>query len=133
MQKLVSDQGIAEQFLIESAGTHAYHVGELADRRMRHAGENRGYQFLSRARKIVAGDLNKYDLILAMDLDNLARIKSLSNSSSADVKMLGDFLDDHWPEEVPDPYYGGNKGFEKVLDMIEAACPKIIAHLLSMK
>ena len=65
-----------------------------------------------------------------MDRDNLADLQSLDSSPSADLKLLSDFLDDDWPIDVPDPYYGGAEGFERVLDMIEAACPRILAALL---
>ena len=120
---------------IDSAGTHAYHVGEPADRRMRAAGERRGYQFVTRARKINSSDLQLFDLIIAMDNDNLRLIHQLGGNQEtknfrAAVRLLSSFLDTSWPAEVPDPYYGGDEGFEKVLDMIEAACPEVIQHLI---
>ncbi len=74
-------------------------------------------------------DLNEFDLVIAMDRENLADICGLVDHPRASVKMLSDFLDDDWPIDVPDPYYGGEEGFDTVLDMLEAACPRILESL----
>lgn len=110
---------------IDSAGTHGFHIGSLADPRMRDAAGKRGYLLESRARQICAEDLERFDLIIAMDHENVENISQLHAAPSAAIRLLGDFLDDDWPDEVPDPYYGGKQGFETVLDMIETACPEI--------
>ena len=75
-------------------------------------------------------DYHACDLVIAMDRENRLGIEAVNSQPSARIHLLSDFLDDAWPIDVPDPYYGGDAGFEEVLDMIEAACPKILAELL---
>lgn len=131
LQKFLDDQGLAEEYFVDSAGTIGYHDGNPADARMRKAAAARDYDLLSRSRKIMAADLEKFDLVIAMDQSNFEDIHRVDGEPAATVKMLSDFLDDHWPRDVPDPYYGGAEGFETVMDMIEAACPAIIEWLQS--
>ncbi len=131
LQKRVDEQNLNPFIEIDSAGTHDYHIGELPDPRMRQAGQRRGYSFVTRARQVTREDLNHFDLILAMDHANLSRIQCLGTGGTAEVRLLSHFLDENWEKEVPDPYYGGPQGFEHVLDMLEAACPAIIAHLVN--
>ena len=131
-QHLVDERDIAEQFEIDSAGTAGYNVGARADARMREHASRRGYELTSRSRKIVVSDLEKFDLVIAMDRENLKDILLLTDAPDnppAGIKLLSDFLDDTWPSDVPDPYYGGADGFEYVVDMIEAACPKVLTYL----
>ncbi len=130
MQHLVNDRGLSDRIVVDSAGTHGYHVGERADSRMRAAAKQRGYKLLSRSRRVTRNDLEEFDLIIVMDRDNMSGILQLHTEPSAEIKMLSDFLDGDWPEDVPDPYYGGDAGFEQVMDMIETACPKIIDALV---
>lgn len=115
---------------VDSAGTIDIHAGERPDPRMRAAGEVRGYRFETRARQVTADDLRpgRFDLVVAMDRSNLADLKRMAPQSSHLV-LIGEFLADRWPREVPDPYYGGPAGFETVLDMLEAACPEILQRL----
>lgn len=132
----VEHNGHADQFHIDSAGTIAYHTGEPADARMREVASNRGYQLLSRARKVTEQDLNRFDLVVAMDTDNLVEMESMVDGSKQHIRLLGTFLDGYKNNDdapsVPDPYYGGNAGFEKVLDMIESACPMMMSHCLEI-
>ena len=130
LQHLLESRGLEDQIRVDSAGTIGYHDGAPADSRMQAAAERRGYELLSRSRKILADDLENFDLVIAMDRENLADIQRLSESPSATIKLLSDFLGDDWPSDVPDPYYGGDEGFEYVMDMIEAACPSIIESVL---
>jgi protein-tyrosine phosphatase len=126
---MVDTQNLASQVWIDSAGTIGYHTGHAADERMRSSANRRGYELHSRSRKIKYSDLEMFDLVIAMDRENLAEIKALHPAPQSTIKLLSEFLDDHWPTDVPDPYYGGLEGFEYVLDMIEAACPKILTAL----
>ena len=96
---------------------------------MREHASRRGYDLTSRSRKITTVDLDRFDLVIAMDRQNQSDILTL-DSSATNVKLLSDFLEDSWPVDVPDPYYGGSEGFETVLDMIEAACPVLLDELL---
>lgn len=125
----------AEEFRVpvdvDSAGTHAYHVGERADSRMRSAAEARGYELTSIARKVTLDDLSpeKFDLVLAMDSDNHAILTELASGIAPHIRLFSDYLDQDWPKDVPDPYYGDEDGFGEVLDMLEAGCPLILQTL----
>lgn len=128
LQHLIEQQGMHDRVSVDSAGTIGYHEGNPADGRMRKHAAKRGYDLLSRSRKITVDDLERFDLVIAMDRQNLADILQLDPSAS-NVKLFSHFLDDSWPDDVPDPYYGGADGFETVLDMIEAGCPNILSEL----
>ena len=116
---------------VDSAGTHGYHIGEPADARMRSAGRARGYALETPSRQVQKSDLSddRFDLVLAMDRENLQGLRRLVPKLGEHVRLFSDFTGDDWPTDVPDPYYGGDEGFEYVLDMIEAGCPKILKHL----
>lgn len=130
LQQKLRERGHGDSVLVDSAGTAGYHSGEPADTRMRQAAARRGYQLESLARQLEPNDITRFDLIVAMDRENFSNIQQLSTGPSPHIRMLSDFLDDGWPRDVPDPYYGGDAGFEEVLDMIEAAAPRIIAELV---
>ena len=115
---------------IDSAGTHAYHVGEPADRRAHAAAERRGISLDGIvARRVAHADFEQFDYILAMDRDNLARLREESPSEHHDKLRL--FLDfaTGGEREVPDPYYGGAAGFERVLDLVEDASQGLLTAL----
>ncbi len=116
---------------VDSAGTHGYHVGERADARMRAAAETRGYELTSIARKVDKADLKpgKFDLVLAMDNENYHELVNLAGQPSDHIRVFSDYLDDTWPNDVPDPYYGEDEGFTEVLDMLEEGCPAILQTL----
>lgn len=126
----------AEEFVVdlevESAGTHDHHVGELADLRMRTAAEARGYELKTRARQVTSADLQpgRFDLVLAMDSGNYAALQQLAPPSDRlHIRMFSDYLDERWPRDVPDPYFGNDDGFVRVLDMLEEGCPIILQTL----
>lgn len=123
---------VVDEVVVDSAGTIGFHQGNPADARMRATGARRGYDLQSLSRKIVATDLKSFDLIVAMDRENRKDIQSMfpDDFESASVKLLSDFLGDQWPTDVPDPYYGGEEGFEYVVDMIAAAVPKLYDELM---
>jgi protein-tyrosine phosphatase len=116
---------------VDSAGTIGIHAGERPDSRMRAAGEARGLLFNTRARQVTAKDLQpgEFDLVIAMDHENLRDLKRLAGTDHQHVVLMSEFLGPDWPREVPDPYYGGRQGFEVVLDMVQAACPAILSLL----
>jgi protein-tyrosine phosphatase len=132
MLKRVEEIGLGDRIRIESAGTAAYHVGERADPRSRNFARRRGISLESRARKIGCDDLETQDFILAMDKQNLSDLISLKGDSpyAGHLSLLRDF-DPLAPDgaEVPDPYYGGDAGFEEVLDLCDAACQGLIETL----
>lgn len=116
---------------VDSAGTHGYHVGEKADARMMSAAELRGYELKSRARQVTPKDLQdgEFDLVLAMDNANYEALTTMAGRATTHIRIFSDYLDDTWPNDVPDPYYGGEEGFDEVLDMLEEGCPIILETL----
>jgi protein-tyrosine phosphatase len=118
---------------IDSAGTGAWHVGAMPDERAQAAGMARGYDLTPiRARQVSGRDYERFDLVLAMDHDNLATMKSRApRSSHKRIRQLLEFAPELGLNAVPDPYYGGDQGFEEVLDLIEVASDRLIAHLRS--
>ncbi|WP_353570947.1 low molecular weight protein-tyrosine-phosphatase [Candidatus Albibeggiatoa sp. nov. BB20] len=120
---LVQRADLEEKIGIDSAGTHAYHVGEPADLRSQQAAQKRGIDMSQiRARRVAKNDFEKFDYLLAMDRDNYTVLKYLCpKGQEHKLSMFLDFAPDLNVKEVPDPYYGGSQGFEHVLDLIEAA------------
>jgi protein-tyrosine phosphatase len=118
------------QLTVDSAGTAGYHIGRAADQRMIEAAGRRGYELRSLAKQFEPGFLRSRSLIVAMDRENYREILRTTSDCPTNVRMFSDFLDDAWPRDVPDPYYGGEEGFEYVLDMLEAGCPKILDFLI---
>ncbi|MCA9664838.1 MAG: low molecular weight phosphotyrosine protein phosphatase [Myxococcales bacterium] len=124
-------RGLDADVHIDSAGTCAHHIGELPDARMRSAASRRGYTLDSRARQITRADLTRFDLIAVMDGENLRDVLALARDDAqrARVRLLGSFVDANDPPDVPDPYYGGSAGFERVLDLIESAADPLLDAL----
>lgn len=121
-RRMVQEAGLEERVHVDSAGTHGYHLGAEPDRRSQAAAARRGYDLSAlRARQLLPEDGERFDLVLAMDRDNLARSRGLLRGP-AELRLLMDFAEERRKDEVPDPYYtGGEAGFEEVLDMIEEA------------
>lgn len=115
----------------DSAGTIGFHSGDPADKRMCETAQGRGYQLLSSARQVRLEDFARFDLILAMDRDNLSDLQRMREglNGDADLRLFSDYCREHTAEDVPDPYYGGRSGFEKVLDMIEDGCGTLIEEI----
>ncbi|MFK7897220.1 MAG: low molecular weight protein-tyrosine-phosphatase [Myxococcota bacterium] len=133
MLRLVADAGLEDRFQIESAGTAAYHVGEKPDKRARAFAAKRGITLPSRARQFVAADFDRFDWVLAMDGENLSNLEAIlpdSADAPGQLSLLRAFDPVAPPgAEVPDPYYGGDAGFEEVLDLCEAACRGLIQEI----
>ena len=129
---LLAEAGLEDCFAVDSAGTGGWHVGHRADRRMIAAAERRGIHLPSRARQIEAADLQRFDHILTMDADNLAAVQRLERQApgGARISPLTDHCRRLRSPEVPDPYYGGDHGFERVLDLLEDACAGLLEDLL---
>jgi protein-tyrosine phosphatase len=134
-RKLVADAGLADRIASDSAGTHAFHVGSPPDRRGQAAAERRGFVLSDiRARPITADDFERHDYILAMDLDNLENLhEHAGDEHRSKVKLFLQFTDGDPQSEVPDPYYGGSAGFERVLDLVEQASRALLETLQSKK
>jgi len=129
--KLLKEQNLDEYFVIDSAGTHAYHVGEAPDLRAQHAALEREIQLNHlRARKVVMGDFEDFDFLLAMDDDNYVALMDACPDEYKDkISYFLDYAPHLDTREVPDPYYGGNYGFERVLDLAEEASAGFLSML----
>lgn len=133
-EHLLNKADLESQFSVDSAGTHAYHIGELPDERMRQAASTRGYNLdHQRARRVSRADFQQFDYILAMDHSNFDDLMSLRGQgeslSITHPTLLMNFAPGSAVLDVPDPYYGGNRGFERVLDLVEEACEGLVVHL----
>ncbi|KAF1056674.1 MAG: Low molecular weight protein-tyrosine-phosphatase YfkJ [Pseudomonas delhiensis] len=122
--------GLLDRVEVDSAGTGDWHVGKAPDARTRVAAQRRGYDLSAlRARQAIREDFDRFDLILAMDLANLADLQRLGQGSgAADLDLFLRRYDGE-EDEVPDPYYGGEAGFERVLDLIEQACDALLIEV----
>lgn len=123
--------GLERQIRIDSAGTHDYHVGRPPDARAREAASDRGYDLDElRARQVSAADFVDFDLVLAMDRDNLASLRRRCPAEHRHKLRLFLSFSRRFPNlEVPDPYYGGRQGFQQVLDMVEDAASGLLDEL----
>ena len=126
----VREADLAERVEVDSAGTHAYHTNEPADRRANAAAERRGYSLADiRARRVQDKDFDTFDYIIAMDRDNLALLTEQADAEHHHkIRLFLEFASGH-EDEVPDPYYGGAAGFERVLDLIEDASRGLLGTL----
>jgi len=130
-RKLVDDAGLADAIEIDSAGTIGYHAGKGPDPRMADTLRGRGYRIAGRSRQVVAADLRDFDLILAADRENLADLVRLdpTGGQQEKIRLLVDYCVNREADHVPDPYYGGQRGFEEVADLVEDACAGLLDHL----
>ncbi len=133
MQKMVDEAGLTDKFYIDSAGIGAWHVGQLADKRMRDHAYRRGYKLTHRARQIDAEtDFKRFDRIIVMDDDNYQAVTRKAHSAEEKGKVIkmADYFSKYAGEpSVPDPYYGGPQDFEWALDLIEDGCRGILGAI----
>lgn len=130
-EALVAAQGMTQQIFVDSAGTHGYHIGDAPDPRSQQAALLRGVDLsCQRARQVESVDFGQFQYIIAMDEQNLQGLRRLSQPQGEQQLQLFMNFASRWDEhEVPDPYYGGEHGFERVLDMVEDAAEGLLAHL----
>ncbi|MBN2043433.1 MAG: low molecular weight phosphotyrosine protein phosphatase [Anaerolineales bacterium] len=130
---LAEQAGLSDQFYVRSAGTSSYHVGESPDSRMRRVAAKNGFKYTGRARQFQTADFNNFDLIIAMDTQNLSILKRLAGSSEEHLAKLrtmrtfdpeGDF-----DQSVPDPYYGGIDGFQITFDIVKRSSQGLLEAL----
>lgn len=131
MQHLVERAGLAHLIEVDSAGTHNYHPGEPPDERSQAHAHRRGYDLSTqRARQVRLEDFEHFDLILAMDRDNLDRLEAHCGPEHRHkLGLLTSYCTRHTDAVVPDPYYGGTAGFEHVLNLVEDACENLLRQL----
>jgi protein-tyrosine phosphatase len=130
-RKMVIDAGLADRIHSDSAGTHAYHSGEPPDRRAIAAAERRGISLEGiTARRVAEGDFEQFHYVIAMDKDNLQSLHETSDDEHhRKLSLLMEYSDSHPGSEVPDPYYGGAAGFERVLDLVEEAAGALLEKI----
>jgi protein-tyrosine phosphatase len=136
MLRLAADAGLEGAVEIDSAGTGGWHAGEPADERATAAAAQRGITLSGVARQVTEEDFERFDLVLAMDRANLLDLRALAPGTRAlaKVRLLREFGPASAGREdldVPDPYYGGARGFDTVLDLVEAACRGLLDDLLA--
>ena len=127
----VADAGLGDRIVVDSAGTHDYHVGRPPDERAQQHAARRGVDLSAqRARQLKAQDFDDFDLVLVMDDANQHAARALCPPGQRHkLRRLTDFCTRHRASEVPDPYYGGAAGFEAVLDLVEDACDGVLAAM----
>jgi len=133
-QDLVNREKLDQKIFISSAGTGNWHIGNLPDERMRQTAQSKGIKLESRAQQFQSKDFNRFNLILAMDHSNLIRLSEIAPSPLPPNKLMlfrsfdPESNDD---QNVPDPYYGGAKGFEEVYSMVKRTCPPLLDYIKS--
>ena len=131
-RQFVKKRGVESRFVIDSAGTYGYHEGELPDPRMREHASRRGYQLTSHSRPVESTDFWGFDYILYMDDSNRIDLerKAPDVESTRKLHRMTKFATQYEIDHVPDPYYGGSKGFDLVLDILEDSCEGLLDYLL---
>tara|TARA_B100000579_G_scaffold406349_1_gene392726 strand:- start:155 stop:625 length:471 start_codon:yes stop_codon:yes gene_type:complete len=133
-KRKIKDRNLERLFFVDSAGTGDWHVGNLADQRMRETASLRGIDLTSRSRQISGNDLYEFDRILVMDKDNLQAVNLLIQDQlrpiNSKVELILSYSKTSQLDEVPDPYYGGQDGFEEVLDLLDKAIDGLIDSLI---
>jgi protein-tyrosine phosphatase len=133
---LIRMADLAHRFEVDSAGTISYHAGEPADARMQKHANKRGYRLTSISRKVrIPDDFKRFDMLIAMDDENFNDLLRMAPSQEAKQKVckMTPFAKNKQHSNVPDPYYGGDAGFELVLDILEDACKGLLESLVNKK
>lgn len=131
MRKLVNERGLSAEYEIDSAGLIGYHEGEGSDPRMKAHAWRHGYHLTHISRPIREIDFDLFDLIVSMDDSNWDRLHRLAPTLEAEAKIvrMTDYCQTHTIDHVPDPYYGGEQGFENVIEILEDACAGLLDSL----
>lgn len=132
-EHLVRDAGLGDRIEVDSAGTHAYHIGKPPDSRAQQTSIRHGIDLSAqRARKALREDFQRFDYVLAMDKDNYSLLADLCPEGQEHrLRLFLEFAPQLSEREVPDPYYGGPEGFERVFDMVEAAAAGLLMDIRS--
>lgn len=129
---LVREAGFESRFVIDSAGTSSYHAGDPPDQRTTAVAHARGVKLTGASRQLLSQDLHTFDYLIVMDEDNLAEVRRMAGKQAprAAVHLLREFdREANGDLNVPDPYYGGPRGFENVHDIVERSCTALLAHV----
>ena len=128
---LVDEAGLSERFDVDSAGTGSWHLGELPDARASMVASQHGVELTTRARQLTPEDMQRFDVVIAMDHENLRNIERMADAAGSEARiiLLRAYDSDGDGEEVPDPYYGGASGFENVYGMVRRSCQMLLEEL----
>lgn len=129
---LLKEEGYSQYVHVDSAGTHAYHIGEQPDDRSQSTALKKGIDMSNqRSRVVTSSDFEYFDYILAMDRDNYSNLQKIAaNNYLEKIHLFLNFSKEWAEKDVPDPYYGGTHGFDRVFDMVESASRGLLEHLL---
>jgi protein-tyrosine phosphatase len=133
MNHLINEAGLSDRISCDSAGTSGYHIGASPDRRMNGAASKQGLELRGKSRKLTFSDLQRFDLILAMDRENYQDILYLDREGKYEdkVRLMCDFTTKKQDQVVPDPYYGGQDGFDYVIELLFDACGGLLNYVVS--
>ncbi|MGF1591366.1 MAG: low molecular weight protein-tyrosine-phosphatase [Pleurocapsa sp.] len=133
MNHLIKEAGLSAKITCDSAGTSGYHIGASPDRRMNVAASKRGIELQGKSRKLKSADLQHFDLILAMDRENYQDILYFDREGKyeAKVRLICEFATQKTAQEIPDPYYGGQDGFDEVIDLLFDACTGLLDYVVN--
>jgi protein-tyrosine phosphatase len=127
---IVTAEDEESRFRVDSAGTGSWHVGDPPDPRSVSVARENGITLVGRARRVVAADLREFDWVIAMDSSNLSTLERMAgDSATARLHLLREFDPQGDDMDVPDPYYGGEDGFQVVYDMVERSCRRLFDHI----
>lgn len=132
IQSIIDSHDDQSRFLIDSAGLYGGHAGDLPDNRMRVHARRRGYELTHRSRQVRESDFANFDLIIAMDDSNYQRLRAMAPTVDDEKKVvrMSDFVRQYpFVDHIPDPYYDGAEGFERVLDLLEDGCANLYSDL----
>lgn len=135
MNHLITEAGMSDKIICDSAGTSGYHIGASPDRRMNAAAITKGIELQGKSRKLKPSDLQQFDLILAMDRENYQDILYLDREGKYEskVRLMCDFATDRNEREIPDPYYGGQDGFNYVIELLFDACAGLLDYVVNLE
>ncbi len=129
-EDLVRREGLEDEICVDSAGTHSYHIGRPPDERAQRSAAKRGLDLGSqRARRIEPEDCESFDYVLTMDEENYEAVAALCQNKTAEVRPFLDYAPGRPEREVPDPYFGGEEGFEHVMELVEEASEGLLADI----
>ena len=134
-QRIIDREPATERFRIDSAGLIGFHAGELPDSRMRYHAGKRGYSLTHRSRPFTRADFDRFDMIIGMDDQNINGLNNQAHTldESRKIFRMTDFCMNINADHVPDPYYGGEQGFENVINLLEDACEGLFNSLSNKK
>jgi protein-tyrosine phosphatase len=127
--KHVAEAGLQQQFMADSCGTAAYHIGEQPDGRSRANARENGFEYTHQARQIEVEDFTEFDLIIPMAASNMANLEKVDPGGKATMQLMRDFDAGFEGTDVPDPYFGGDSGFQDVFDILDRATKALLDNI----